>query len=84
MGKLPTEVYSIDVRELAESTVTAAVLEFWWSGRVRTVEQARTRFLEFIVGQGLVLGPDATVDVELVDEFRLLRWVVRAGVTVRA
>ena len=84
MPQLPTEIYSLDVRELARSSGTTAVLEFWWTGRIQTVEQARTRFLEFIVAQGLVLAPSATVDVELVDEFRLLRWVVRADVVTRA
>ena len=83
MAKHPTEIYSIDVRELADSSATTAVLEFWWTGRIQTPEQARDHFLEFIVGQGLVLAPATTVDVKLVDEFRLLQWVVRADVVAR-
>jgi hypothetical protein len=84
MARLPTEIYSVDARELAAPTGTTAVLEFWWSGSIPSAEQARSRFLEFIVAQGLVLAPSATVDVDLVDEFRLLRWVVRADVVVGA
>jgi hypothetical protein len=83
MAKLPTEIYSVDVRELGSTTPSTAVLEFWWRGSIRTHEQARARFLEFIAAEGLTLAPGAVVDVELVDEFRLLRWVVRADVLAR-
>jgi len=81
MPQLPTELYSIDVRDLgAREGSSKAELEFWWSGRLETAEQARRHFLDFIAAQGLVPAPSAVVDVELVDEFRLLRWVVRADV----
>jgi hypothetical protein len=83
MAELPTEIYSVDVRELGSRTPAAAVLEFWWRGSIRTRDQARARFLEFIDAEGLTLAPAAAVDVELVDEFRLLRWVVRADVVTR-
>ena len=84
MPKLPTEIYSVDARELTEAKGTTAVLEFWWTGSIRTTEQAHDHFLEFIVCEGLVLAPSATVEVQLVDEFRLLRWIVRADVMARA
>jgi hypothetical protein len=84
MAKQPTEIYSVDMRELTTSIPTTAVLEFWWTGSIQTTEQARDHFLEFIVRQGLVLAPATTVDVKLVDEFRLLQWVVRADVVARS
>jgi hypothetical protein len=77
MARLPTELYSVD---RASST---AELEFWWTEGIETRDQARDHFVEFIARQGLVLAPSALVEVDLVDEFRLLRWVVRAGVVTR-
>jgi hypothetical protein len=81
MPQLPTELYSIDVRDLGGAgCASTAELEFWWSGRIETADQARRHFLAFIAAQGLTPAPSASVDVELVDEFRLLRWIVRADV----
>jgi hypothetical protein len=81
MTKLPTEIYSVDPRDLERGQAApTAELEFWWSDRLRTVDQAREHFLEFIAAQGLAPMPSAPVVVDLVDEFRLLRWVVRADV----
>ena len=77
MARLPTELYSVD---RASST---AELEFWWTEGIETRDQARDHFVEFIERQGLALAPSALVEVDLVDEFRLLRWVVRAGVVAR-
>jgi hypothetical protein len=84
MAKLPAEIYSVDVRELGSMSASTAVLEFWWRGSIKTADQARARFLDFIDAEGLTLAPCAVVDVELVDEFRLLRWVVHADVVARA
>jgi hypothetical protein len=84
MPQLPTELYSIDVRHLGDGgRASTAELEFWWSRRFGDAEKAQDHFLEFLAAQGLAPAPAARVDVALVDEFRLLRWVVRADV-VRA
>jgi hypothetical protein len=74
MTRLPTELYSVD------RDSSTAELEFWWSEGIETRDQAREHFVEFIGRQGLAVAPSAHVEVDLLDEFRLLRWVVRAGV----
>jgi hypothetical protein len=85
MARLPTELYSIDVRDLGDGRrASTAELEFWWSGRVDTADGARRHFVEFLAEQGLVPVSMAPVDVSLVDEFRLLRWVVSADVVERS
>jgi hypothetical protein len=81
VAKLPEEIYSLDVRSAGSARPTAvAELEFWWSGRCATTDAARARFLAFLAAQGLAPAPSARVAVDLVDEFRLLTWVIRAEV----
>lgn len=85
MPMLPKEIYSLDVPPAGSPrTTSVAELEFWWSGRCSTEDDARGRFLQFLATQGLEPAPSTTVAVELVDEFRLLRWVLRAEVIERA